>query len=292
MQPSATEALIIDMPVLVKSKMEDGRRMVELESSNQFVDQEGDVILQSALLKAADAFTRGGHCDLDHISEVGERFNPPILNKSAYIVGVPREVKDIGGNRTSVVCELHKARTDGVVTKADELWQSLTADPPVVWRASIFGYPTMDGWMDVSKAKPGTETYGATRYLITEMLWKSLAFTRNPQNDSIIHPARIITEKALIKAMTAKSFSLPVNPNNPTPTTEALANFMQSPRSREELQGAHYLAHIKAGKCPHAGGMQGNSVHSFREHFAGCCMEDPWTADLHALALMHLLKRS
>jgi hypothetical protein len=240
-------------------------------------------------LKAAPAFIKSGCLDIDHVSEIGNRLNPPISNPSSYIVGVPREVKDIGDYRTSVLCELHKARSDGVITKADELWQSLTADPPVVWRASVFGYPTMNGWIDVRVAKAGTETYGASRYVIQEMLWKSLAFTRSPQNDSIIHPARIVTAKALLEFI-AKSYSSPVTPSISTPTSETLANYMFPARSRDELMG-QYLTHIRGGKCPHAGGAEGNSVHSFREHFANCCQEDPWSADLKSLALMHLLKR-
>lgn len=287
------DPVYISLPAIIKAGMDNGRRMVEIQASAEVVDSEGDLVRQCALINAAPGFIKSGVLDYQHLSEIGSRLDPPIPNPLAYIIGNPREVKDIGGGCTSVVAELHKARDDGKITKADEIWETLKADPPMPWRASIFGYPTMDGYLDVRTMKSGDQrdTFGAKRFLITNMLWKSLAFTMNPVCDGIENTARIVSEKALIKSMVGKSYSIPVNPSVSTPTTEMLANHMESPRSREELFGAHFLAHIKANRCPHAGGDQGNSVHSFREHFANCCCEDPWTADVHALALMHLLKR-
>lgn len=287
------DPVYISLPAVIKAGMDNGKRMVEIQASAEVVDLEGDLVRQCALLSAAPGFVKSGVLDYQHLSEIGSRMDPPIPNPLAYIVGNPREVKDIGGGCTSVIGELHKARSDGKITKADEIWETLKADPPMPWRASIFGYPTMNGYLDVRAMKSGDtrETFGATRYLVTEIVWKSLAFTMNPICDGIENTARIITEKALIKSMLGKSYSLPVaSSNSSTPTSEALAGFMFPPRSREELMGQYY-AHIKKGQCPFAGGEMGNSVFSFREHFANCCCEDPWTADLHGIALLHLLKR-
>lgn len=283
-----TEAVCISIPTIVKASLQDGRRIIECEASCQATDLQGDVVLQKALLQAAPGFLAKGTIDQDHLSEIGSRLNPPIPNPLSYIVGRPLEVKDIGGGRTSVVSELHKSRA-GSTSVADQIWESLQADPPVPWRASIFGYPTMDGFIDCSilKAGSGVETYGATRYLITALSWKSLALTLSPVCDGIENAARIVTAKAFIKSMTAKSMSLAPSTS---PAEEMFANYMFPPRSRDELLGQYYT-HICKGNCNQAGGANGNSVFSFRQHFTACCGMDVFQADIASLALMHLLKR-
>ena len=218
--------------------------------------------------------------------EIGDRVpnlpNPP----SYYIVGRPIQVIDDGGGCTSVKCELFKGDDNNPATaKAEEIWQSLNTDPPVPWRASIYGYPDPNGGLiEARKAMPGTDLRGSKRYLVSKMDWRSLALTRRPANDSLTGTARIITEKALIKSM-----SVPIETGSPI--GDILANMMLPPRSREELKGAHWGEHIARGRCPHAGGSLGNSVASFREHFSNCSGCDPWQSDIFALALMQLLKR-
>jgi hypothetical protein len=66
--------------------------------------------------------------------------------------------------------------------------------------------------------------------------------------------------------------------------------FILPPRNREELWG-HLTYHMKAGRCSIVNPSSGASVHTFREHFMTCCGETEWDADIHALALMQLLKR-
>lgn len=270
------DGICISLPTVVKSFSDGGRRMIECQASCEAVDLQGDVILQAALLGSAEHFLKKGVIDIDHLAFLGNRLG--IRNPSEYIVGKPLEVRDMGGGNTAVKLELNKS------ARADEVWKSLQTDPPMPWRSSIYGFPNPKGFVDVAE-QPGEETYGATRYLVKSMQWEALALTMNPVC------AGIETTAHIVKAMIGKSYSLPVTPSISTPATETLANYMPPPRTREELLGAHFLAHIRAGKCPHAGGDQGNSVHSFREHFNGCSQMDPFQSDLSALALMHLLKR-
>lgn len=190
-----------DYDVIIKAEKRDGKRVVALEASNNEVDLEGDVILQEALLNSKDSFLADGHIDIDHLSEIGASLNPPIPNPNSYIVGVPLEVNDLGGGRTEVVCEISQSSDGSFDPKAhqyDMLWESLNRNPPVKWRASIFGYPIAEKIEDCSQT---TCSHGATRYLVKGIDWRSLAFTRTPMNDKIKGFARIISTKALIKGL-------------------------------------------------------------------------------------------
>jgi hypothetical protein len=285
-----SEPLCISIPAVIKASTESGRRIIEVQASSQDLDSEGDIIRQTALLESAKSFISRGIIDIDHLSEIGHRIPNLPQPPAHYVIGRPLEVKDIGDGCTAVKAELFQYDESNPAThKAQEIWQSLTTDPPIPYRASIFGYPTADGYVDVRSAK-SAETYGATRYLVSKMDWRSLALTRRPVNDSLTGVARVCTEKALIKALSMrKSYMEPIETGSPA--GDFIANNMLAPRTREELKGAHWVEHIKKGRCPHAGGTLGNSVSSFREHFCNCCCMDPWQADLAALALMYLLKR-
>ena len=277
-------ALCVQLPVIIKARAEGDRRIVEVEASNQVCDSEGDVILQQALLGSADSFVKSGHLDIDHLSEIGERLG--ISRPSDYIVGVPTEVVDIGGGRTGVKGELHKAGRP----KADELWDSLKADPPVRWQASIYGFPVPGQVVDARVAK-SQDLMGATRFLVKALDWRSLAFTRNPVNTAIKGSARIVTAKAMLAIMKSKMPHL-LDPIAKVAEEVSVVpvDYILPPRNREEMMG-HYYYHIQKGRCPFAGGAMGNSVFNFQSHFAGCCGEAAWDADIKALALMHLLKR-
>ena len=280
------DAYLIDLPMLVKATPHDGRRIVEVEASNEAVDSEGDVVLQKALLDGAVEFLNKGHLDIDHLSEIGSRIG--IRNTAEWIVGVPLEVRDMGKGRTVVRGELHK-EVPGKVSKADELWESLMRDPPVRWRASIFGYPKgPNGFVDASIEKCA-EAPDALRYVVKSLDWRSLAFTRNPINDSITGSARIVTAKSHIAEMILKGGG--AYGDLVAPPLSMTGGSFFPPRNRFELT-AHHDSHIAKGKCPHAGDNTalGRSVASFRQHFMKCCGMDHGASDIHALALMQALK--
>lgn len=193
------QSIIIDFPVFVKSEVNEGKRIIILESSNEHVDGEGDVILQKALMDSASSFIQNGHLDIDHLSEIGRSMG--IRNPSQYIVGVPLEVFDMGEKRTGVKGELFR-NPDGTFDpdkyQYDMVWDSLQHEPPVRWRASIYGFPKSGMVKDCSKEACGTS--GATRYLVEGLDWRSLALTKSPMNDHIKHEAKIVTAKAYAEA--------------------------------------------------------------------------------------------
>lgn len=292
------DGFVVELPCLVKASPDSsGRRMIEVEASNEIVDQEGDVITQIALLDAAPAFLRSGILDQDHISEIGGRLGIP--SPSDWIVGVPSEVKDIGKGRTAVIGELHQP-IPGVITKADEIWNGLIKDPPVRWRASIYGFPKgNDGFVDV-RVQKCPEYPAARRYVVKAMTWKSLALTRNPINDAITGSARIVTMKSYVDALrlldpsfggAVKGYDLGYMGASQPFAMSGVAAAMLAPRSRLEAM-AHFSHHMEKGKCPHVGmdAPLGKSVASFRQHFANCCGLSEGEADLMALALMQALK--
>ena len=280
------DGIVIDFPAIVKAHAaNDGRRMVEVEASVEKVDSEGDLILQQALLDAAPDFIRTGHLDIDHISELGTRLG--IADPTSYIVGRPREVKDIGDKRTSVVGEIMRSpngQHDPTRNKYDAFWESLHANPPVLWRASIYGFPKDGEIVDCS-----TETCdsGISRYLIKGIEWRSLAFTRNPVNDSIVGAARIITAKAFVIAKGGVPF-VPTNDAPGFPGMEMKANGL-APRSLTDAVG-QYHRHMR-NSCEYTQGI--NTVIGFKSHFEKCCGMAEEEADLYAHALMyHVLRES
>jgi hypothetical protein len=288
------EPLIITFDALVKARSTDssGRRLIECEVSNQEVDLEGDVIEQKALLDSADYFIKYGHIDIDHISELG--FRAGIKNPSSYIIGRPTEVKDLGNGRTGMVGEIMKSR-DGSVNpeqnKYDEVWKSLQAEPPVMWRASIYGFPELDGVIDCSEVVCNS---GATRYHITKLQWKSLALTRNPVNDAIKGCVQIISAKAQIDWL-RKDMMMPFNLGETPRLAPAFNNLGQNqnpsfsmPYSTSDLW-QQYTEHM-AKDCPHCHpGL--NSSLSFMDHFSMCCGADPSQSEILANALMWMVTK-
>jgi len=278
------EPLIITFDALVKSRGTDssGRRMIECEVSNEEPDLEGDVIEQKALLDSADEFIKYGNIDIDHISELG--FRVGIKDPSSYIIGRPREVTDLGNKRTGIVGEIMRSQ-DGTINptqnKYDEVWKSLQADPPVMWRASIYGFPELDGVIDCSEVSCSS---GATRYHITKMQWKSLALTRSPINNAIKGCVKIVSAKAFIEAL-QKDMILPFQlgeqsmiPQPPVPT----------PQNSIDLWG-QYKNHMNY-ECPYCSpGL--DSALPFTDHFALCCGAPPAQAEILASALMWMITK-
>lgn len=309
----ASQDQIIEIPMIVKAGpvLADGTRKISFECSNEISDSEGDVILQKALMDSADSFVRMGVIDLDHLSEVGQRYG---LNPAEYVIGRPTRVFDLGGNRTGVEAVLVKGNPH-----ADKIWEELTAEPPVVYKSSIFGYPKPgnEGILDV-RDNPHENTHGASRYVVRAITWKSLALTKSPVNTAIAHPVKIIKSlPSFMKANAeylAKTYGFSemsdislgptiqnggtgnsgINPmgfpSGGTPSQNVAPNgFLHPPRNRVEMLG-HYTHHISKGHCPHNSIAKANSVYSFREHFKTCCGLPHDEADIVALALMYLLK--
>ena len=312
------KAVIIEIPMLIKASVSDGRRIVELEASNEGVDLEGDKIAQSALMKSRDSFLRSGHLDIEHYSEIGDRLDPPIPNPASYIVGRPIDVVDLGNGRTGVVGEIAKS-ADGSyrpdLYKYDMLWESLNRNPPVKWLASIYGYPIPEEVIDCSAT---TCNNGAKRYYVTGIDWRSLAFCKNPMNNHIVGAARVVSQKSftdtIVKAtpfwpdgsdifgansaepmLASMVGGLPGSVGgsaiqaNDDPQAHTPTAPMNCPASIDEMWG-EYQRHILRD-CPAYDMTIGNTLGFFRDHYMQCRGLPFDKADILAHALMYVVKR-
>ena len=300
--------------------------MVWVEASNEEPDSEGDVILQSALLGSSESFLQKGHIDIDHISEIGPRMNPPIPNYRDYIVGRPVKVEDLGGGRTGVTSEIFissDGKSDPKKRIFDAFWESIVAGATPPWRASIYGFP-LPG--DVEECK-GSCPMGATRYLVKGIDWRSLAFTQHPVNDAIQGAAKIVTAKAFIKSHALSSLGsagfsacavskiahagsqlldtvMAADPmgqqggTNFSPEdklndfgesipTVMMSQDRTSPSNREGMWG-EYQMHIRRG-CKACSGSV--NIVTLRNHYMLCDGLPYHAADIMALAMMHLIRR-
>ena len=321
-RPVEKSEYCIEIPAIVKAhKTADGTRKISFEASNESVDSEGDLIKQAALLGSAEIFLRG-KIDLDHLSEIGQRYG---MNPNEFIVGEPVSVFDMGSGRTGVTGTLYKGNPH-----ADKIWEDLNNPNAQPWRASIYGFPHPDGGLiDVRKASNYDNPHGATRFVVEKMIWRSIALTQSPVNSAITGNARIIKsssffarlEKAYGSYGTSYTSMLPSLTTTPVvsdnidglqagdirgpqgsvapnalygkdgDTAPASYAPLHRPRNRTELMG-HFTHHIQKGMCKHnsLAKATANSVYSFREHFMNCCGCDYHDADMLALAMMHLLK--
>lgn len=256
---SLDDAIVACLPVVIKAYEQNasGRRIVEVEASNEQVDADGDIVLQSALLNSAPSFIATGHLDIDHKSEFGERLG--IKDPSSYIVGRPLDVRKGENGRTMVEGEISRSidgREDPIRNRYDEFWASLRRDPPVYWFASIYGWPT-----DLEDCSKGAcVATGASRFIIKGIDWRSLAFTRMPKNNSLLHPTRIVTAKAYLAEL---AMALPPTVKLPETIGEA------------------------AQPCPNCKVHESPSLLGYRAHFKACkgCSEDQ--SDIYAHAMMH-----
>lgn len=273
-----SEALIVELPILIKASIQGGERIIDFEASATTCDYEGDVIEQKALLDSADYFVENGFIDQDHYCELGR--NPSyyflgIKDPDSWIIGEPLEVKDLGNYRTGVKARIHKSKSgefEPTKYKHDWVWQQLQNESGV-WKASVFGYPGPD--TEEGGCTTGTDgLVCATRYLVKSFRWHSTALTRNPINKDLKRSVQIIS---------AKAFAAKLGYIKPLPASDSMFN-------RDSLRKSFYT-HI-ALDCPETSNGQDITVHSLRGHFFKCEGLSYSMADLHALATKELINRS
>jgi hypothetical protein len=273
------DALLLVGHAIVKA-LPGNDRVFSVGVSSETVDLESDLILQKALLDAAPGFlAKGGVLDTNHMSEVGSRYG--IQNPKEFVIGKALEVVDLGNRETGIVGQINP---DG--TEANRFWKSLQSGE--VWRSSIFGYPRPDGVIDTRYQK-STEYPDVKRFIVKEIDWCSLALTQTPVNDGISHNAQIMTVKSFVNDLRKVGRWGELLKSEAAPNVHPFA--LPMPRNRVELLGHH--SHHMQRSCPScaSGSGLGNSVAGFRGHFQDCCGADYDTADIHAHALAHLLKR-
>lgn len=318
------KAIAIDFDVVIKASNQNNKRIIELEASNEFCDLEGDVIVQQALMYSKDSFLRSGHLDLEHYSEIGDRLDPPIPNPASYIIGKPLQVLDLGDGRTGVVGEIAQSRDGSFrpdVFMYDAIWDALNRNPPVPYRASIYGYPVPEAVVDCSQE---TCSHGATRYLVKKLDWRSLALCRNPMNDKIKGYVKVVTRKAFGEFIKSNEFwpdssdifgadsaepllasmvgGLPgsvggsaiqandsLTQNGGTVHESANPVAPNCPASIDEMWG-EYQRHILRD-CPAYDMSIGNTLGFLRDHYMQCRGLPFDKADILAHAMLYLIKR-
>ena len=278
---SENEPIIINISTpIMKATIVGGERLVEVECSNQTEDSEGDIILQSALLKAGPKYIKHGHVDLDHYSEIGR--NPRyaflgIKDPESFIIGYPTNVFDMGDGRTGLKVRIKK-NEDGIsdpdLYKWDMFWDSLQKDPPTRWFASVYGFPGND-------TEEGTE---AKRFLVKSFDWKSTAFTRTPVNETIIGTARVIAKAKLHNIITAKSYAMSMLPK----AWGESYGFDFNHFSRSALR-SEYWGHLMKG-CTSVSENRDLTVFDIRDHYIKCRNMPYDLADMCALATVELFR--
>jgi len=279
-QPNSSEPFVCNLRALVKGRTVAGQRMVEVEASVEAEDSEGDLITQKALLDSAKSFLDNGFLDLDHYGEIGHVLGIP--NPMSWIIGRPMEVIDGGGGRTLVrgVINTHPGGHNPDRNKADAFWDTLVCTPPVLWRASVYGIMGSDTIDCRQEPVDG----GPARFLVRSFDWRSLAFTRNPINDSIKSYARIISAKSHVEGLMK---SRPLGSSLPGWGPEKMAGWVDAP-SRPSMDDVSRM-----GNCPTCGGLRDSpSLPLWRGHFAKCQGMEAGDADVYAHAAMynHLTK--
>jgi uncharacterized protein YegP (UPF0339 family) len=145
---------------------EDGNYIFEVEASNENLDLQGQIVLQSALLESKDYFLKNGIVSFDHLhkrrSEDGK-----VISDPSMIIGEPLEVKT-EGKSTIVKGKLYHTKE-----AAMEIIKMLKAKSTRV-KASVGGI-----WPHTVKdPKTGEER-------ITRVLWNYLALTSSPVNYTV-----------------------------------------------------------------------------------------------------------
>lgn len=290
----SSKGVIVLLPTIVKAtpSSSDGRRLVEVGVSAEIIDSEGDLILQKALLDSAPSFISNGHIDVDHLSELGGAMGIP--NPLDWIIGRPLEVWDGGDGQTMMKGEIQQARP-GQRSKADAFWDSLIAQPPVLWRASVYGFLDPETTVDCRNLE-GECPRGATRFVVNKFDWRSLAFTRNPVNQGIKSYAKVVAAKSWVAMAKAQGLgSLPDLAALPraslcTCTCEGCTRRAKAIGfdDKPSVPSMALLDREAGGGCPTCGGLRDHpTLPTWRGHLEKCLGWTPEQADLGAHAAMY-----
>jgi len=164
----------------------DGNYIFEVEASNENLDLQGQVVLQSALMKSKDHFLKNGVVSFDHLHKrKGE--DGTVISDPSMVIGEPIEVRT-EGKKTIVKGILY-----GTKKTAQEIIELLKAGSTRV-KASVGGL-----WPKIVKdVKNGVER-------ITEVYWNDLALTVSPVNATVsaAYFAKSYEPDEFVKALTA-----------------------------------------------------------------------------------------
>ena len=159
-------------PLLLKARPEEkaGKRLLYIEASTEGTDLQNEEVALDALWKSRDYYLAKGNVDLDHISKIGLKMQPPVDDYYEYEIGRPRAV-DRDTKRLYVEGVLYRGNKH-----AENVWKSLTeCDPPQTWFASVAGA--------ILKRQ---DVKGVSR--IVECRWSNVALTQEAVNQHLKSP--------------------------------------------------------------------------------------------------------
>lgn len=156
-------------------RYENGQRIVYIEASNEKLDQQGEVVLASALKDSADYFLKFGNLDLDHYTIIGAKLGIPDF--LSYEIGRPVDARFERG-RTFV--KGHIFSGEGPMAKrANDFWSSLTElNPPQRW------YPSVGGKCGPREVELDPKTL-TRRAIIRSVRWYNIGFSKTPVNADV-----------------------------------------------------------------------------------------------------------
>lgn len=149
----------------VDGKDEDGNYRFQVEASNENVDFQDQIVLQSALLKSKENFLKNGVISYDHLHRRKDE-NGNVVSDPSMIIGEPTDVWT-EGDKTFVKGILYKTNE-----MAQEVIKLLKAGSTRI-RASVGGL-----FPKVTKDENGIEN-------IVSVLWNDLALTPCPVNNTV-----------------------------------------------------------------------------------------------------------
>lgn len=145
-----------------------GNYFFEVEASNENLDLQNQIVLQSALMESKDEFLRGGVISYDHLHRRREE-DGHIVPDPSMIIGEPVDVIFDGKTKKTVV----RGKLYSTNEKAKEIIKLLKAGSTRV-RASVGGILPRY----VRNAETGVEK-------VTHVLWNDLALTVTPVNNTV-----------------------------------------------------------------------------------------------------------
>jgi len=163
----------------------DGNYIFETEASNESLDLQGQIVLQSALMESKEHFLKNGVISLEQLHK-RKGIDGNTISDPAMIIGETIEVRT-EGKKTIVKGKLYHTKK-----AAQELIKLLQAGSTRV-KASVGGL-----WPRVIKDKNGVEK-------VTSVLWNDLALTTNPVNSSVssAYFAKSYEPQEFVKALSA-----------------------------------------------------------------------------------------
>lgn len=156
--------------LLIKGVEEDGRWIVYLEASNELKDQDGEVVDQVALKKAADYYLSHGIISWDHKHKQ--------TNDPEFIIGEPLDVQFTDDGKTLVKGWLYQQNE-----KAKKVWNNIRS------KAKRLG------------ASVGGGVLAKASEHIRKIIWDEVAITHKPINDGTLGNVQLIPFNAFTKAL-------------------------------------------------------------------------------------------